>query len=82
MVTFDFEYSFRTPRSKQGARNAFTLASLAVRSQFQVDHASVNTHVRKGENRILKSISASGRIGTALAAIFNGILAESLSQDA
>jgi len=77
----DYHYRFFNGAALTGARDAFVLACLAVRSLFGVDQATLNALVNKGRDKLPRSIRCRDRSGRALAAIFNGFLAESLTQE-
>ena len=81
MKVCDYHYRFLNGSALSGAKDAYVLACLAVRSLLGIDQTSLDTQVIKGRGRLPKSIRCRDRVGRALSAIFNGFLAESLDQD-
>jgi len=81
MKVCDYHYRFRDGSALSGAKDAYVLACLAVRSLFGIDQASLNALVTEGRDKLPKSIRCRDRSGRALAAIFNGFLSESMAQE-
>lgn len=77
----DYHYRFFNGPALAGARDAFFLAALAVRSLFGMDQASLNALVTKGHDNVPKSIRCRDQSGRFLSAIFNGFLAASLAEE-